>query len=47
MNVVVNDIQCEIENFREMREAEKELKRSENMLKFKKEIDNRPRKEWF
>lgn len=30
-----------------MHEAEREIKRSENMLKYKDEINNRPRKEWF
>lgn len=42
LNQVVSDIQIELENEREMREAEKELKRSENLIRYKDEIKNRP-----
>jgi ATP-dependent RNA helicase DDX27 len=44
---VLNDIQCELEHEREMKEAEREMLRTENMLKYKTDIDSRPRKEWF
>jgi len=44
---IVNDIQCELENDREMKEAMREMKRSENMIKYKDEIKSRPKKEWF
>jgi ATP-dependent RNA helicase DDX27 len=47
LDVVINDVQCELEAEREQKEAMRELRRSENMIKYKKEIDNRPRKEWF
>ena len=30
-----------------MKEAMRELQRSENLLKYKDEIKNRPKKEWF
>lgn len=30
-----------------MQEAMKELSRSENLIKYKKEIESRPKKEWF
>lgn len=30
-----------------MQEAIKELSRSENLIKYKKEIESRPKKEWF
>jgi len=30
-----------------MREAMKELERSENMIKYRDEIRSRPKKEWF
>jgi len=30
-----------------MVEAMKELKRSENLIKYSKEIESRPKKEWF
>jgi ATP-dependent RNA helicase DDX27 len=47
LDTCANDILAELENEREMKEALKELKRSENTLKYKQEIRNRPRKEWF
>lgn len=47
LDPIVNDIQCELENEREMREAMREIKRSENLIKYKNEISSRPRKEWF
>lgn len=47
LDSVTNDILCEIENEREMKEAMREIQRSENMLKYKQEIQNRPKKEWF
>ena len=47
LDSIVNDIQCELENEREMKEAMRELKRSENMIKYKDEIKAKPRKEWF
>lgn len=47
LNQVVTDIQIELENEREMKEAERELKRTENLIKYKDEIKSRPQKEWF
>jgi ATP-dependent RNA helicase DDX27 len=44
---VVEEIQCEVEQEKEMADAMKEIKRSENMIKYKDEIKNRPRKEWI
>lgn len=44
---VVAQIQCELEQEREMLEAMKELARSENMIKYSDEIRSRPKKEWF
>lgn len=44
---VVAQIQCELEQEREMLEAMKELARSENMIKYSDEIGSRPKKEWF
>ena len=32
---------------REAKEAMRELQRSENMIKYKAEIESRPKKEWF
>ena len=43
----MNDIQCELENERELKEAMREMKRSENLIKYKDEISSRPKKEWF
>ena len=32
---------------REQKEAERELRRSENMIRYKADIESRPKKEWF
>jgi len=44
---VAKEIQTDLEQEREMREAMKELKRNENNIKYKSEIMSRPKKEWF
>lgn len=44
---VVAEIQCELEQERELVEAMKELERSENLIKHQDEIRSRPKKEWF
>jgi len=38
---------AELEQEREMREAMRDLEKSQNMIKYKDEIENRPKKEWF
>ena len=43
----LKQIQCEIEQEKEMKEAMRELERSQNMIKYKEDIKNTPKKEWF
>uniref|UniRef100_A0A7S3FZR2 Helicase C-terminal domain-containing protein n=1 Tax=Strombidium rassoulzadegani TaxID=1082188 RepID=A0A7S3FZR2_9SPIT len=47
LDKVVKDIMCEMEQERELKETMRELKRSQNIIKYREEILNRPRKEWF
>jgi ATP-dependent RNA helicase DDX27 len=44
---VVRDIQNEVIQDREMKETMRDLLKSENMIKYKNEIETRPKKLWF
>lgn len=47
LDKVVKSVQCELEEEKENQEAQREITRGENMLKYRDEIMSRPRKEWF
>jgi hypothetical protein len=40
-------MQNEVEQMKEMKETMRDLKRSENLIKFKNDIESRPQKQWF
>jgi hypothetical protein len=44
---VVKEIEGEIEGEKEIEKALKEALRAENLLKFKNDIKNRPKKHWI
>lgn len=47
LDPVMKEILADVEQEREMAEAQKELQRGENMIKYRDEINSRPKKEWF
>lgn len=47
LDEAIKTIQCEIAEAKEMKEAMRDLEKSKNMIKYKDEIMNRPKKEWF
>lgn len=44
---VVRDVQNQVQSEKEMKETMRDLKKSENMIKYKSEIESRPQKQWF
>ena len=44
---LLKQIQADLQQEREMKEAIREIQRSENLIKYKKDIESRPKKEWF
>lgn len=47
LDEVVKTAQCELDQAKEMKEAMRDIERSNNMIKYKEEIMSRPKKEWF